>query len=53
MIYNYLVKENSEENEKMYQTIRGYLALIKDLNMEKYISIRESYEKYDKKSLLF
>lgn len=53
MIYTYLVKADKESNEKMYYSIKGYLALIKDLNIDKYNSIKEIYKKYDHNSLLF
>ncbi len=48
LIYNYLIKNKGEED-----IIKGYLALINDLDSEKYLKIKEIYSKYDRENKIF
>lgn len=48
MLYEYLIKNKGEKDK-----IHGYLSLIKDLDYEKYNSIRNTYSRYDKNNIIF
>lgn len=48
MIYKFLIK-----NEGNKDRILGYLSYIKDIDIKKYYSIRNTYKKYDKDNILF
>lgn len=53
MIYEYLIKNVPNTKNEMFYKIQGYLALIKDLDESKYISIKNIYKKYDSNNILF
>lgn len=48
ILYKYLVKNEGNE-----EYIRGYLAYIKELNIEQYRQIEKIYKKYDKQMKIF